>query len=193
MGLKEHRHAAPVSVVVTLITLSDTRKEQDDTTGRMIQKLLTGAGHQVSGPIIVDEDRGAITKVLEASLADERVEALILNGGTGVAQRDITPDVIRPCLDKELPGFGELFRHLSYREVGSAALLSRALAGIARGKVIFVLPGSGNACRLALEQLILPELGHIVGELTKAQPGAKAHGRPETGSVGKRKTTGVQP
>lgn len=171
MGLKEHRHTAPTSVSMSIITLTDSRSREEDTTGQMIYQMLSDAGHQVTDPEIIPEDRPAMTLGLERVLEDDRIQGVILNGGTGVASRDITPEVVRPFLDKELPGFGELFRHLSYQEIGSAALLSRALAGIARKKVIFVLPGSRNACRLALEKLILPELGHLVGEALKDPTG----------------------
>jgi molybdenum cofactor biosynthesis protein B len=103
---------------------------------------------------------------LETTLAGP-AQAVILNGGTGIAPRDSTPEVVTPLLERELPGFGELFRQLSFQEIGAAAMLSRALAGVAHGKLIFALPGSETACRLALEQLILPELGHLVGEMRK--------------------------
>jgi molybdenum cofactor biosynthesis protein B len=103
---------------------------------------------------------------LETTLAGP-AQAVILNGGTGIAPRDSTPEVVTPLLECELPGFGELFRQLSFQEIGAAAMLSRALAGVAHGKLIFALPGSETACRLALEQLILPELGHLVGEMRK--------------------------
>ena len=175
MGLKEHRHAAPSSVNMAIITLSDTRSADEDTTGQMIHELLIEAGHRVTGPTVVPEDRSDMERALETALEDEKVQAVILNGGTRVAARDITPEVVRPYLDKELPGFGELFRLLSFQDIGSAALLSRSLAGISRQKVIFVLPGSRNACHLAMEQLILPELGHLVGEATKEGAGSEHH------------------
>lgn len=170
MGLHAHRRTAPASVAVTLLTLSDSRDSTSDTTGQLIGDLLTAAGHTVAGYSILPEEPAILHQGLELALARADSQALILNGGTGVAPRDITPEVVRPFLEKELPGFGELFRQLSYREIGSAALLSRALAGIANSKVLFILPGSQAACKLALEQLILPELAHLVGEASKGQP-----------------------
>ena len=113
------------------------------------------------------EDPPVIRAALEAALAGP-AQAIILNGGTGIAPRDSTPEIVGALLEREMPGFGELFRQLSFHEIGAAAMLSRALAGVARGKLLFALPGSEAACRLALEQLILPELGHMAGELGKA-------------------------
>ncbi len=178
MGLEEHRHAAPKSVTIALLTLSDSRNVDSDTTGQLIKYLLATAGHKVVHYTILPEEREAIVEGLEAVLEMDEIQALILNGGTGVAQRDISPEVVEPYLEKLMPGFGELFRSLSFKEIGSAAFLSRSLAGIARNKALFLIPGSCNAARLAMNQLILPELGHIVGELHKEAvidgPGDKA-------------------
>ena len=166
MGQHEHHAAAPRTVTVAVVTLSDSRSPADDRTGDTIVALLEAAGHSVAGRELVREDPPAIRAALEAALAGP-AQAVILNGGTGIAPRDSTPEIIAPLLECELPGFGELFRQLSFREIGAAAMLSRALAGVARGKLLFALPGSKAACRLALERLILPELGHLVGELRK--------------------------
>ena len=166
MGQHEHHAAAPRTVTVAVVTLSDTRSPADDRTGDTIVALLEAAGHSGAGRELVREDPPAIRAALEAALAGP-AQAVILNGGTGIAPRDSTPDIVAPLLECELPGFGELFRQLSFREIGAAAMLSRALAGVARGKLLFALPGSKAACRLALERLILPELGHLVGELRK--------------------------
>ena len=166
MGQHEHHAAAPRTVTVAVVTLSDTRSPADDRTGDTIVALLEAAGHSVAGRELVREDPPAIRAALEAALAGP-AQAVILNGGTGIAPRDSTPEIVAPLLECELPGFGELFRQLSFREIGAAAMLSRALAGVARGKLLFALPGSKAACRLALERLILPELGHLVGELRK--------------------------
>ena len=166
MGQHEHHAAAPRTVTVAVVTLSDSRSPADDRTGDTIVALLEAAGHSVAGRELVREDPPAIRAALEAALAGP-AQAVILNGGTGIAPRDSTPEIVAPLLECELPGFGELFRQLSFREIGAAAMLSRALAGVARGKLIFALPGSKAACRLALERLILPELGHLVGELRK--------------------------
>ena len=166
MGQHEHHAAAPRTVTVAVVTLSDSRSPADDRTGDTIVALLEAAGHSGAGRELVREDPPAIRAALEAALAGP-AQAVILNGGTGIAPRDSTPEIVAPLLECELPGFGELFRQLSFREIGAAAMLSRALAGVARGKLIFALPGSKAACRLALERLILPELGHLVGELRK--------------------------
>jgi molybdenum cofactor biosynthesis protein B len=166
MGQHEHHAAAPRTVTVAVVTLSDSRSPADDRTGDTIVALLEAAGHTVAGRELVREDPPAILAALEAALAGP-AQAVILNGGTGIAPRDSTPEIVAPLLECELPGFGELFRQLSFREIGAAAMLSRALAGVARGKLLFALPGSKAACRLALERLILPELGHLVGELRK--------------------------
>ena len=166
MGQHEHHAAAPRTVTVAVVTLSDSRSPVDDRTGDTIVALLEAAGHSVAGRELVREDPPAIRAALEAALAGP-AQAVILNGGTGIAPRDSTPEIVAPLLECELPGFGELFRQLSFREIGAAAMLSRALAGVARGKLLFALPGSKAACRLALERLILPELGHLVGELRK--------------------------
>ena len=166
MGQHEHHAAAPRTVTVAVVTLSDSRSPADDRTGDTIVALLEAAGHTVAGRELVREEPLAILAALEAALAGP-AQAVILNGGTGIAPRDSTPEIVAPLLECELPGFGELFRQLSFREIGAAAMLSRALAGVARGKLLFALPGSKAACRLALERLILPELGHLVGELRK--------------------------
>ena len=166
MGQHEHHAVAPRIVTVAVVTLSDSRSPANDRTGDTIVALLEAAGHSVAGRELVREDPPAIRAALEAALAGP-AQAVILNGGTGIAPRDSTPEIVAPLLERELPGFGELFRQLSFQEIGAAAMLSRALAGVAHGKLLFALPGSKAACRLALERLILPELGHLVGELRK--------------------------
>jgi molybdenum cofactor biosynthesis protein B len=147
-----------------VITVSDTRTLESDSGGALLCELLAGGGHRVALREIVKDEVGAIREALERALASPDCAAVVLTGGTGVAPRDVTPEAVAPLLECELPGFGELFRQLSFAEIGSAALLSRALGGLARGKPVFALPGSRAAVRLALERLILPELGHLVGE-----------------------------
>ena len=166
MGHREHHATASRTVAVAVLTLSDSRTPAEDRSGDAIVALLEAAGHAVAGRVLVREDPHVIRAALEAALAGP-AQAIILNGGTGIAPRDSTPEIVGALLERELPGFGELFRQLSFREIGAAAMLSRALAGVARGKLLFALPGSEAACRLALEQLILPELGHMAGELGK--------------------------
>ena len=164
-----HRRDAVLSVPTAVVTVSDTRTLETDKGGALVAELLEGGGHAVVSREIVKDDPAAIHSALAAALAADGVRAVILTGGTGVAPRDVTPESVQPLLEREVPGFGELFRMLSYEDIGSAALLSRALAGLARGRVIFVLPGSSGAVRLAMERLILPELGHLAAEAVKTR------------------------
>jgi molybdenum cofactor biosynthesis protein B len=166
-GLARHRADAPEDVASVVITVSDTRTPETDTGGALLAEALAGAGHTVVARRIVRDEPAEIEAALRAALAEEGVRAILVTGGTGLAPRDVTPETVEPLLDRVIPGFGELFRMLSYEDVGSAALLSRALAGLARGRVVFVLPGSRGALRLALDKLILPEIGHLAGEAVK--------------------------
>jgi molybdenum cofactor biosynthesis protein B len=166
-SFQSHREAAQASIACGVITVSDTRTEDTDKSGQLIKELLRTAGHQTQAYHIIKDEPSQIRPLLQTLLAREDVEALIINGGTGVARRDVTFDVVSALVEKPLPGFGELFRMLSYEEIGSAALLSRAMAGAIGGKVVFSMPGSSGAVRLAMERLILPEMGHIVSELRK--------------------------
>lgn len=148
--------------------MSDTRTEDNDTAGALIEHFAELAGLAVAGRGWVADDTGKIRNVVTALLADPEIDAVITTGGTGIAARDVTIEAIRPLLSKELDGFGELFRYLSFAEdVGTKAMLSRAAAGTAQGKVVFILPGSRGAVRLAMERLIIPEIRHIVAELRK--------------------------
>ena len=142
-----------------VITASDTRDAAGDESGRLIRELLEGAGHRVTHYEVLPDTPERIAEVVRERLRD--LDGLIINGGTGIAPRDSTIEALRPLIDKELEGFGELFRALSFKEIGSAAFLSRAMAGISGGKIVVALPGSPNACRLAMEKLLLPELGHM--------------------------------
>ncbi len=164
-----HRRDAAASVPCWIVTVSDTRTAETDTGGALLAELLEGAGHPVAGREIVRDEPVAIRAALDAALSRDGVLAVLLTGGTGVAPRDVTPESVEPRLERVIPGFGELFRTLSYADVGSAALLSRALAGIAAGRVVFVLPGSRGAIRLALEKLVLPELGHLAAEAVRVR------------------------
>jgi molybdenum cofactor biosynthesis protein B len=162
-----HRHGARRELAAAVLTVSDTRTLESDSGGALLVELLAGAGHRVVERGIVTDDVEAIRRAVCAALAREDVDVVLLTGGTGVAPRDVTPEALAPLLEREIPGFGELFRALSYQEIGSAALLSRALAGTARGRVVVALPGSRAAIRLALEKLLLPELPHLAAEATK--------------------------
>ncbi len=159
MAVHEHKRHARANLSFGVITTSDTRTPDNDTSGNLIREMLQSAGHRVSFYTIVPDDAERIRDAITGNLAT--LDAMILTGGTGVAPRDCTADVVRALLDKELPGFGELFRALSYQEIGSAAFLSRAVAGVRQGKFIAALPGSTGGCRLAMEKLILPEIGHV--------------------------------
>ncbi|MGB3789118.1 MAG: molybdenum cofactor biosynthesis protein B [Phormidesmis sp.] len=155
----------PLSVQCAIVTVSDTRDETTDKSGQLMRSQLAKAGHIISHyQIVKDEPEQIATLVIQ--LASQRdVQAVLLNGGTGIATRDTTFDAIAPLLEKELPGFGEIFRHLSYAEIGSRAIASRAIAGILQQTLIFSLPGSTKAVKLALEKLILPELQHLTSLL----------------------------
>jgi molybdenum cofactor biosynthesis protein B len=164
-----HRKEAPSRVSTAVITVSDTRTLETDTGGALTESLLEAAGHPVLSREIVADEPAQIRASLERLLGRTDLQAVILTGGTGVAPRDQTPDAVEPLLDRVVPGFGELFRFLSYEDIGSAALLSRALAGLVGGRVVFVIPGSRGAVRLAMEKLILPEIGHLAGEAIKTR------------------------
>lgn len=163
-----HRHAAKRALGAVVITVSDTRTLADDTGGALVVELLEGAGHRVVQRAIVRDDVEAIRDAVAGAIARDDVQAVLLTGGTGIAARDVTPEALAPIVDRVIPGFGELFRMLSFEEVGSAAMLSRAFAGTARGRVVAALPGSRAAIRLAMERLLLPELPHLAAEATKA-------------------------
>ncbi|GIW97793.1 MAG: molybdenum cofactor biosynthesis protein B [Pirellulaceae bacterium] len=159
---QQHRRAAPQRLGVCVLTISDSRTEADDKSGALIAQLLQGAGHCVIDKRIVKDDRDAIAAAVGQLTTMAGVDAIISTGGTGIAPRDCTPEAIRPLLDVEIPGFGEVFRMLSWHEVGAATMLSRAFAGRVGRVLLFCLPGSSNAVRLAMEQLIIPELPHLV-------------------------------
>jgi molybdenum cofactor biosynthesis protein B len=166
MGHEEHKREGPARVRVFVVTASDTRSEADDESGAWLRQAVADAGHELTGYRIVPDDPAAIRGVLEAA-GRAGAEAIVVNGGTGVAARDRTFEAVAGFLEKRLDGFGELFRMLSFQEIGSAAMLSRAVAGTWAGRVIFSVPGSTAAVRLAWERLIAPELGHVLRELRK--------------------------
>jgi molybdenum cofactor biosynthesis protein B len=163
----EHKAAAPHVVRVFVLTISDTRNEQTDTGGRAIVDLLTAAGHQVIEKAIVKDDPSQVAERVRQQAARGDVDVVVTTGGTGISSRDRTFEAIDGLLDKRLPGFGELFRLLSYQDIGSSAMMSRACAGTIGKVVIVVLPGSEAAVRLAMNKLLLPELGHLVQQARK--------------------------
>jgi len=163
----EHKAHAPESVACYVLTVSDTRTEANDTGGAAIRELLEAAGHTVTGHTVVRDEPDQVRAVVRAQLSDAATRVIITTGGTGISSRDGTYEAIDGLFDKRLDGFGELFRALSFQEIGSAAMMSRATAGTTGRKAIFVLPGSPNAVRLAMTKLIIPELGHVVQQLNK--------------------------
>jgi molybdenum cofactor biosynthesis protein B len=163
----EHKATAPKAVGCFVLTVSDTKTPETDTGGRTIRELLTGGGHTVVGSTVVRDEPADVARIVREACADPRVQVVITTGGTGITSRDSTFEAIEALLDKRLPGFGELFRMLSYEDVGAAAMLSRAQMGIHARRIVVSLPGSPNACRLALEKLLLPELGHLVREVSR--------------------------
>ncbi len=163
----EHKAHAPRSIGCVVLTISDTKTPETDSSGALIRELLGAAGHHVAGSAIVRDEPDQVQQVVRKATADPGVQAVILTGGTGLTARDSTFEAVEALLDKRLPGFGELFRMLSYQEIGPAAMLSRAQLGVYQRRIVVSLPGSPNACRLALEKLIIPELGHLVREATR--------------------------
>ena len=163
----EHKQHAPRVVRCFVLTVSDTRTEATDTGGRAVADLLSNAGHTVVGRAIVKDDVDRVRTLVEQQLGADDVDAVITTGGTGITSRDTTYEAIDGLLEKRLAGFGELFRMLSYEHIGAAAMMSRATAGLARGHIIIALPGSEAAVRLAMEKLVLPELGHMVQQARK--------------------------
>jgi molybdenum cofactor biosynthesis protein B len=170
MAYESHQRAAEETKIAArcaVITLSDTRTQATDTSGRAIRDLLGGEGHQIVHSQIIPDEPTQLESLLTALLARDDVDAILTNGGTGISRRDQTISVIAKHLDQELPGFGELFRTLSWEQIGSGAMLSRAIGGIAKGKLVFSMPGSTKAVELAMERLILPEIRHLLTELRK--------------------------
>ena len=163
----EHKAQAPRSVQCFIVTVSDTRTEATDTSGRAIAELLVNAGYRVEGRTIVKDDAELVRDAIVRQLANPDVQAVITTGGTGITSRDSTYEAVSAMLQKRLDGFGELFRMLSYQDIGSAAIMSRACAGISSGRIIVALPGSEAAVRLAMERLVVPELAHMVQQAQK--------------------------
>lgn len=168
MAYEQHQQAAKtLTARCAVITLSDTRSAETDGSGQLIQRLLNEAGHEIAHYQIVKDDPAELGPLLNDLLNNAKIDAILTNGGTGVSRRDQTIAVIERCIDQPLPGFGELFRMLSWEQIGSGAMLSRAAGGIARGKPLFAMPGSSKAVELAMRRLILPEMGHLLSELRK--------------------------
>jgi molybdopterin adenylyltransferase len=168
VSTEQHKQEAPKSVSCKVITVSDTRTPDTDKSGKLMMDLLKEAGHVVVSYEIVKDEREAIRESILRGCEQANIDVVLTNGGTGIAKRDVTIETVKEIIEKEIVGFGELFRMLSYTEdIGSAAILSRAIAGVANDTAIFSTPGSSGAVRLAMTKLILPELGHVVREIRK--------------------------
>jgi molybdopterin adenylyltransferase len=168
MSITEHKKSAISSVRCKVITVSDTRNKDNDKSGQLMISLLHENGHEMIDYMIVKDDSAEIKEAVLKGCSDNSIDVVLVNGGTGIAKRDVTIETLKPLFDKEMSGFGEIFRLLSYQEdIGSAAILSRAIAGIIKDTAVFSTPGSTGAVRLAMHKLILPEIGHVVKELRK--------------------------
>ena len=167
MSYLEHRKASPQSVTCAVITISDSRTEADDESGKLYKEQLSRNGHKILAYALLKNDSAAIRQKINELLKLEELQVIITSGGTGLSHRDVSVETVSPMLEKRLDGFGELFRSLSYQEIGTASILSRAVAGVAGGKIILCLPGSLGATKTALEKIILPEIGHMVREATR--------------------------
>lgn len=161
----------PSSIGCAILTVSDTRGPSDDRSGNVLQQRLEHAGHRIVCRDWVADERLAIRRRVRAALSRRGVDAVVVTGGTGITPRDVTPEAVAPLVARWLPGFGELFRTLSFEQVGSAAWLSRAAAGVAQGRLLVILPGSPAAVRLAADRLLVPELAHVARLLGRLEQG----------------------
>jgi molybdenum cofactor biosynthesis protein B len=167
MSVEDHRASSPERVSCFVLTVSDTRTLENDTSGQAIAALLEDAGHAVTGRKCVRDEPRDVAQTIRDEMGKGEARVIITTGGTGISSRDSTYEAVTALFDKQIVGFGELFRMLSYEQIGSAAMMSRATAGVAAGCAIFMLPGSPAAVRMAMKRLILPELGHVVRELSR--------------------------
>jgi molybdenum cofactor biosynthesis protein B len=169
VSLEQHKGAAPARLRFAVITISDTRDAATDRGGPYLVERVEGAGHTVAQRAIVKDERAQIEAAVRAAVADAGVDLVLTTGGTGIAPRDVTYDTLKGLFDSEIPGFGELFRMLSYQQIGAAALLSRAIGGVLAGKVVLAMPGSPKALALAMDEIVLREAAHLVQQ-TRARP-----------------------
>jgi molybdenum cofactor biosynthesis protein B len=168
MSTQEHKKQSPKVVGCKIITVSDTRDKDTDKSGKLMMELLEQSGHKIIDYIIVKDECTPIENEIIKGCNNEEIDVILINGGTGIAKRDVTIETVKHLLEKEMTGFGEIFRMLSYTEdIGSSAILSRAIAGVVKNKAVFSTPGSTGAVKLAMNKLILPEIGHVVRELKK--------------------------
>lgn len=164
MTYQEHKHQAPKSVSCSVIVVSDSRTEQNDESGKHIMQVLRKNGHGILSYSLLKNDADSIRKRINGLLDEEKLQVIIISGGTGISHRDVTVETISPFFEKKIDGFGELFRFLTYQQIHTGSIMSRAMAGVTGGKVIICLPGSLGAVSLAMEKIILPEIGHMVRE-----------------------------
>ena len=162
MGTHEHKKHAPQKACMAVLSVSSTRSLENDESGQWIKKNAISTGHDVFLHQVVRDDFKEIREAVTRCVNDPAVQIIILTGGTGIALKDVTIEAVQPLLEKELTGFSVLFAQLSYKEIGAAAMLSRTTGGIIGNTLVFCIPGSLNACKLALKELILPELGHLI-------------------------------
>lgn len=167
MSVDEHRSYAPETLGYAVVTVSDTRALEEDRSGNALVELVEEAGHRVVERRLVRDEVSLVRQVVIELTARDDVDVVVLTGGTGFSPRDLTVDAVTPLLQRPVEGFGELFRMLSFEEVGAAAMLSRATAGIVHGRLVFALPGSRPAVRLAMERLVLPEAAHLLGQVRR--------------------------
>ena len=167
MSYNEHKEKSPNSVTCSVLIISDSRTEENDESGRFLKDRLEKNGHRVLSYALLTNDVAAIKKQVKTLLQQAELQVIITSGGTGASHRDVSVETITPLLEKKLDGFGELFRFLTYQEIGTTSVMSRAMAGVANGKIIISLPGSLGAVTLAMEKIILPEVGHMVREATR--------------------------
>lgn len=167
MSYHEHKEQSPRNVTCAVITVSDSRTEETDESGPFLKERLSRNGHKVVFYALLKNDAPAIEKQVEDLLGQDELQVVITTGGTGVSHRDVTVETLSPMLEKRFDGFGELFRYLTYQDIGTTSVMSRAMAGVSRGKVIICLPGSLGAVTLAMDKIILPEIGHMVREATR--------------------------
>ena len=167
MSVHEHREETPRPIRFGILTISDTRTLETDESGRLMMELIEAAGHRTAARALCKDDPGQVVDLVRDACANPEVEIVVLTGGTGLSRRDSTFEAVSELYQPLVPGFGELFRMLSFEEIGAASMLSRASAGIVDGKPVFSLPGSRAAVRLGMERLILPEAGHLLAQLAR--------------------------
>lgn len=167
MEFPEHNRHQKIKTGCAVLTVSNTRSEENDESGKLAKKLLTQDGHRISAYKIVKNDKAEIQKAVKTFLQNEEIRVIIISGGTGISRRDVTVDALSELMEKVITGFGEFFRRMSYEEVEEVAMISRAIAGTIGDRIVFCLPGSTNAVRLALTKLVLPSLGHMLWEVKR--------------------------